>query len=344
MTAQYTRADCLREYLTGANSDGEFQPTGSLSLGGYRSLVEVASLGIVVENALRGVAVLYASGSNPQGPGRIISQDSSLAWQPYGASAPGPFVQYPPTETVLVLESGNAAQFLRVRGTSPIQSGGMGVTLYYLPNNLYGFDNVPSQDALAGVTHYRAGILRNESTNTITSFRRCISKLGTPQVSSSSQLGGSGSGTIGTGGSYQTWPAAGWVQVRSSGGTLKEVVYYTSRTGTVLTVPASGRGLLGTTPTVGSSTDIITPTPGVSVGVDSAGVVAFGTPIQTVASQTIPPTGVVWNLGIIPDTGLEVPVMEPNTQVGLWIKREIPSGCVASPQTVVQLLDSFNSV
>jgi hypothetical protein len=342
MTAQYARADCLREYLTGANSDGEFQPTGSLSLGGHRSLVEVASLGVVVENALRGVAVLYASGSNPQGTGRIISKDSSLAWQPYGASAPGPFVQYPPTETILVLESGNATQFLRVRGTSPMQSGVMGVTLYYLPNNLYGFDNVSSQDALSGITHYRAGMLRNESSNSVTSFRRCIYRLGTPQVSSSSQLGGSGSGTITTGGTYQDWPRSGWAQVRSSGGTLKEVVYYTLRTGVSLTVPVSGRGLLGTTPTAGSSSDVITPVPGVSVGVDPAGVVAFGTPIQTIASQTTSPTGVVWNLGIIPDTGLEVPVMEHNTQVGLWIKREIPPGCVASPQSVVQVLDSFN--
>ena len=48
----------------------------------------------------------------------------------------------------------------------------------------------------------------------------------------SASLSGSGAGTITTAGSLADWPDEGWVQVRNSGGTLKEVVYYTSRSGT----------------------------------------------------------------------------------------------------------------
>lgn len=342
MPNQFQHADALREYLTGAASDGGSQGSPSASLGHFRSSAEAVSLGISIANAISGVTVLFASGGNAVGQGTLTAVDSThLKWQPYGDPLAGVTEVWAGTQTKIVEALNNPSAYLRITAIAPFTAGASQITLSTLYNNAFGFDNVVASDATAGLSQYRATIVRNESGNTVSGFKRWIAQLGTVQVSNGGGLGASGSGTITTTGTFADWPASGWCQVRSSGGTLKEVVYYTSRTTTALTVPNAGRALLGTTATAGSNTDSVYAVPGVAIALEPGGTQAFGSSIQTTASQTTAPTGVTWNLGLDATTGLSIGNMNANTQIGIWIWRQIPAGAVATPSELIEFADTF---
>ncbi len=84
------RADSLREYLTGAASDGGIQIYPNFSLGNYRSATEAVCMGILFDTALTNTYVLYASGKNSEGAGVLLSPTpDTLTWQPNGATEPG---------------------------------------------------------------------------------------------------------------------------------------------------------------------------------------------------------------------------------------------------------------
>jgi hypothetical protein len=289
------------------------------------------------------VTVDFASAANGEGAGILTATDSThLTWTPPGGTV-GNEVEFSGTESKL-LEGGSApGKFLRVTGTTPFSGGPSTITLTDLYNNYFGMDNIAIADAAAGITQYRASIVYNVSGATVESFKRYIASLGTARTSDGAWLTGAGSGTITTSGSLADWPDEGWAQVRNSGGTLKEVVYYTSRSGTTLTVPAAGRGLLGTSATAGANTDVITPVPGIAIAIDPEGVVAASEAIQTIASQTTAPTGVTWNLGITAAGGLNIGTMTPGQQVGIWVRRHIPAGSIASPKAVNRIANTFTA-
>lgn len=339
-----TRADALREYLTGASTAGGAQTDPSLSLGNHRSSTPVVSLGIAIANAVTGAAVDFAGGENGEGVGTLTALDTAtLVWTPPGEVSSGVAVPFSGTVTKLLEGLGKPGKFIRVTGTPPFSVGSAQVTLSHLYESFHGGDNLAAADAAAGITQYRASMLRNDAAFDVLAVKRFVSPLGTPVTSNTGWLSGSGAGSVTTSGSLADWPERGYAQVRSSGGTLKEVVYYSGRTATVLTVPASGRGLLGTSATAGANTDAITPVPGVAIAVDPEGVVAGTEAIQTAASQTTAPTGVTWNLGITAATGLQIGDMAPGEQVGVWVRRHTPAGMVASPKQLIRVSDQFTS-
>lgn len=344
MPALFEHADALREYLTGAASDGGAQSNPSASLGNYRSSTEAVSLGITINNAIAGVSVLYAGGLNGPGVGTLTATDAThLQWQAPGDSSAGAAVTWSGTQTQIV-ESATIGAYLRITATAPFTPGTSQITLAVLYNNQFGMDNVTATQASAGLSQYRASMVRNESGNPVTNFQRYIGQLGTARVSDTAVLGASGAGTITTSGSFADWPASGWCQIETSGGSLREVVYYSSRTITSLTVPSWGRALLGTAAAAGSITDNIYATPGVAIAIDTAGVQASGNLIQTIASQTTAPASVTWNLGLTPATGLQIGTMSANTEVGIWVWRQIPAGAIAVPSDLDKFLDLFNAV
>jgi hypothetical protein len=344
LVARFSHADALSEWLTGATGDGFAQSNPNLSLGGHRSSTEAASLGITIGSPISGVSVLYAGGANPVGQGVLAAVDPfSLTWQPLGASTAGPPAVFASGTSIQVVEALNApGQYLRVQGTTPFVVGQQTVTLAYLANNIFGMDNVSIANAIAGISEYRATILRNESSQPISAFQRYVATLGTPQTSNVTFLGASGSGTITTTGSFATWPTTGWCQIRNAGGTLKEIVYYTARTNTVLTIPAAGRAALFTTPQTGASTDLLYPVPGVAIGLDPAGVQSFGAAIQLIPG-TSAPAGVTWNAEVTAAGGLQVAALNPGQQFGVWLWRQIVGGTIATPLALTELLDSFNA-
>jgi hypothetical protein len=342
---QYTRADSLREYLTGATSDGGAQASPAASLGGYRSSTEALSLGILITGILPGTAVQYAGGANPIGAGILTALDTNhLAWQPAGATQQGPPAFFVSTGDVKVVEAyGAPGQYLRVQGTLPFTPGACGVVLSYLVDNFFGFDDVTITQAAGGFSEYRATVVRNQSTSAIGNFQRWVALLGTPQTPNVGSLPASGAGILSTNGTFIDWPTTGWCRIATSSGSLREIVYYNARTNTALTVPAAGRALLGSSSSAGAATDVISPVPGVALGVDPTGVIPFGTAIQTIANANTPPTGVTWATGITPATGAQIGAMAVNYQVGIWAWRQMPAGAVSTPQAVTLFNDNFNA-
>ena len=342
MPPPYTRADCLREYLTGAASDGGSQSNPLMSLGNYRSSTEAASLGINIANAISGVVLLYAGGANGPGSGLLTATDANtLTWQPPGSTIVGPPSSFSGTSVLGTVEGPSPGQYLRVSATTPFSITQSTITLSYLMDNVFSLGDVNIANAISGVSNYTATIVRNEGTGSVSNFQRYLGLLGSPQPSDSTWLPASGLGTIVTSSSFLTWPTAGWCQVRSSGGTLKETVYYSQRTSTSLSVTT--RALLGTTATAGSSSDVVYPVPGIAIGIDPAGPQSFGSLIQTISSTTTAPIGVTWNQEITPVSGLQIGTLSQNYQVGLWIWRQSPPNLVSTPQALILLNDSFGT-
>lgn len=347
MPALLTRADSLREFLTGAGSDGGSQVSVDACFGNFRSSTEALSFGIQLTSALTNVSVDYASGGNAPGAGTLTCVSANdLAWNDNGESQ-GPTVNLPSNGSTAILEaSGNAGAYIRVTRTSgsAMSGGPCTVTLTTLVNGFFGFPDVTSAQASAGISQYRASIVKNVASGSVLNFLRWITDLAASKVSDGGVLGASGSGTITTTGSFSTWPNTGYAQIMHSDDvTLREVVYYTSRSSTVLTVPAAGRGLLGTSAGAGNTADIVHSTPGVAIALDVNGVQAAGSAIATIAGATTAPAGVTWNLGFTSALGLNIGTLTTGQQIGIWLWRQIPAGAISTPLANIQFSDSYDA-
>ena len=169
-------------------------------------------------------------------------------------------------------------------------------------------------------------MMRNENASQINSVRFALNILGTPRVSAAGQLGASGAGTISiSAGDFTDWPASGWCRIETAADAEREIVYYSSRTTTALTVPAAGRGLLGTSAAAGAADDNIYPVPGIRLAKEAPSADA----IQTIASETTAPTGVTWNSAIRLSDGLQIGNLASLAKYGLWVHRQIPAGAAA---------------
>jgi len=344
MPSALTRCDSLREYLTGAGSDGGAQSNPNSSLGGYRSSTEAISLTAVVTDPIANITINYIGGSNELGAGSLECVDAdTLRWKcaggEYGASQ-----SIANGETKIVETDANPGAYLRITRTSAtaLVPDVSTVTLSRAINNVYAFDDISPAEAVAGDTEYRATLLKNQAATSITSLKRYIGTLGTQQLSDDEQLGSSGAGTISTTGSLSTWPESGWCHIKN-GASTREIVYYSSRTNTTLTVPSAGRARMGTSAAAGAATDTIDAVPGISIAADDDGVTSGAPAIQTIANEGTAPTGVTWNNGITAATGLDIGTMASGDQIGIWIRRDAPAGMASTTANVVKIYDTFDA-
>ncbi len=343
MPAVKTRADSIREYLTGGLYDGFKQIDPLLSLGGYRSSIQCGGQSIIINSPIKGVVIEFAADANAAGTGLLSSvDDKTLTWQPLGSVGPGSEVVFDIPQRVMIVEAPtNFEQFLRIRGKTPFSIAESQITLTPQFDNVFGFGDVLDAEATSGGNYYRATIVRNENSRNVTDFTRWIATLGTSQVSNVAQLGPSGSGTIATSGSFSTWPKTGWCRIVDNVGTLREIVYYSQRTTTVLTIPTTGRDRLGTSGNTGQVDDVLYSVPGIAIALDAAGVQPFGNSMELLANQNTAPTGVTWNTAITSVDGLQIGTMVPGQQYGIWIWREIPTGANYSPLHRVVFHNNF---
>jgi hypothetical protein len=337
MPDQNTRADSLGVYGTGAGADGGTQADPNLSLGGYRSSREVAVLGATLTSPIANVTLNYVSGANGTGSGTLgATGTDTLAWTPPGGTQ-GPAVTVLNGETK-ILEGGGAGganKYVRVTRTSAAAlSGTATVDLSEVYNNDFGLDNVSSAEASAGDSEYRCVCLKNRSSVTIAGVKAYLGLLGTTRVSDGGQLGVSGAGTITTTGSFADWPSSGFCQVKTNLGAIREVVYYTSRTNTQLTVPAAGRGRLATAAAAGASTDSLEAIPGMRLGKEAPTGSSTTGNAQTVANENTAPAGITWNTGTSGAAGVNIGDMAAGAIYYLWMHREVPAGAVAAPSVL----------
>lgn len=345
MPDEKTRADSIRTYLTGAGSDGGAQTDPDASLGNFRSSTLAALMGISITSPISGITVEDVAAENGEGVGSLEASGSSeLKWTPPGGTQ-GVAVTIANGETKIV-EGGGVGEFnkwIRVNRTSasPL-SGTATVTLADVFNDVVGFDNVSSAEASAGDDEYRAVMMKNENPTQIDNLKVFIKTLGTQRVSDTTQLPGAGAGTIETTGSFADWPDQGWCHIKDNGGTTREVVYYSSRTATVLTVPSTGRARLGTSAGAGAADDTLDAVSGIRIGHEAPSGQPAGF-IQTIADEDTAPGAITFNIEITAALGVQIGSLATGNIAGLWIHRETPAGAVADANVLHHIGYQFDA-
>ena len=341
MASEKTRADSIRFYLTGASSDGGAQTDPNAALGNFRSSTLMTFHDAVVTNPISNITIDHISGANAEGAGTITAKTTgSLAWTPPGGTE-GPEVAIANGETKILEGGGAPEQFVRVTRTDALDlTGAATLTLTYTYNDVIGFDDVSAAESAAGDVEYRAAMIKNESASTVQNVIAYINTLGTNQVSGGAQLGASGSGSITLSvGSFSDWPASGFCRIETSGGTLREIVYYSSRTSTTLTVPSAGRGLLGTSAAAGASTDVVMAVPGIRIALEAPSSSA----IQTIVDENTAPTGRTWGTPVTKANGLSIGNMATTDLYGIWIERNVIAGATSEASVLKSLALSFDA-
>jgi len=352
MADEKTRADSLWPYYSGAGSDGGAQADPDACLGNYRSSTVCSLLGNTRTSPISNITIDFIGGANETGDGTLTAIDSdNLAWTPPGGSQ-GASVTIANGETK-VLEGGtDTDKHVRVTRTSAAAlSGTATVTLADSFNNTVGMDNVSSAEAAAGDDEQRGLFLKNESTVAVTLFKAWVKTIGTQRVSAGSQLGASGAGTLAvTSGTFADWDGGadtgGFCRIEEADGTLREIVYYSSRTSTELTVPAAGRELLGTSAAAGAADDKVYCVPGIRLSVETPSHATTGT-IENCATESVIPTagGIAWSSAISAATaGCTLATLAAGNHHGLRIRRAVPAGMVGSAERLNLFDYSFDAV
>lgn len=331
MASTNTRADSLGFYLTGASSDGGTQTDPLAALGNYASSTEVISRVATISNAVANISIVYIAGANPTGNGTLTAVDANtVAWTAPGGTQ-GPSVAISNGQTVVLEDGTDSSRYIRVTRTAAtaISGGPATVTLATaLNNSLVGADVTTAEQA-AGRTEYFAVMLKNRNTSQINAVYAMIGQLGTARISGNTQLGSSGAGSLIVNvGNFDDWPTTGFCRIETNAGALREIVYYSSRTSSTLSVPSWGRGLLGTSAAAGASTDNIYAVPGMRIAPEAPS--PNPGPIQTIASKTSVPSGRTWATGINSTLGVNIGNMAAGAEYGLWIENTVIAGQIST--------------
>lgn len=332
--------DTLRFYLSGAASDGGAQTNPDSSLGNYRSSTEAVRVGVLQSTAIPGLDITLAGrrslGDDTIG---IISSDGAdaITFFTSDAAEAGSTLTIMNGETKIIQDGDTPSRFLRVTRSSADPLEGFATLRFHDQyGNVWGMSD--SSSAVAA-TQYRGPFIKSHGD--VNSIYLRLNELATSAVSSVTQLAGAGAGTIvGAANCFINWPHVGYARVEDSGGTEKEVVYYSSRTSTTLTVPAGGRGLLGTSATAGAGTDVIRSVPGIAIGYENASPLAGGA-IQTIADEYTAPTGITWKRGTTNAGGIGPLALKDGEQVGLWIRRATPTASIGHSKHYVSIACEF---
>ena len=320
-------SDALGLYLTGAASDGGAQTNPAAALGNYRSSTEIKTRIGSVTTPIGRLRIDHIGGGNDLGAGTIRGdENNNLYWTPPGGTE-GAAAFIPVGQSGLLI-GGDTDCSLRIsRPEAVAATGSMGLELFRPVNNLWAGDNIGNTERIPGENTYRAAMLYAHGDYPVTTIRAWIGTLGTQIASDAGQLGASGTGTITTTGSLADWPDTGWAHIRTSAGATREIVYYTSRTTTVLTISAAGhRGLLGSVAGAGAASDTVDAVPGIRIAEETA----VSNQIQTIGSETTAPAAVSWNTSLTAAGGLAIAEIDKAGVHGLWVHREIPANAAAS--------------
>lgn len=328
----FTLADSLSAYRAGLQS-----ATYPDDLGGVRSALEVELLSIIPgnTNTLPQLILRKAFGKNGEGTAYLRATSSTAIKYVSPAATEGTGTSLANNAQEIISTTIDAAKAIRLArdraDVFKLYTKGQGLSLDYkkIYNNVIGQANISNAERVSGDSTYSSFFLRNHSALTASSVFLYLSTLGTDSNSSVAQLPGAGAGTIQiyyTGTSpLLSWPDTGYCLIKTVGGSIREIVYYSAKTINTLTVPAAGRGLLGTAAAGGAADDTIHSIPGVRIGVETP---ASDGSIQRIASNKTAPTGITWYSGTTSATGVSVGSLTAGAQVGVWIHRQIPAGAV----------------
>lgn len=341
MPEEKTHADAVRLLHTSAASDKGAQSDPDACLGGWPAADEAEVLNVSAASLMSNITIDYISGNNEPGTAYLDADTTtSLKFKAPGSASYGASVTIANGETKIVEDGDDPNKYIRVtRTTTDNLTGTATLTLTDVINNVFGLDDVSSAEAAAGDTNRRCIALRNVSTTAIANLKVWLASLGTDATADGGQLPASGAGTITTTDSFADWPAAGFACILN-GTTTREIVYYTSRTDTVLTVPAAGRGAMGTSAGAGAATDECRAIPGSQIWLD-AGTAGQG---PTMANEDTDPAGVSWAAPVREEDAEEQASLAADTAAFLYEKRHVIAGATAQANVLNAFEISFDSV
>lgn len=341
MPAEKTRADAIRKYLTGAASDGAAQADPDAALGLFRSSSLADIMSVSRASAIANIDIDFVSGANDEGAGTLAAAGvNSLNWTPPSPGTVGADVTITSGQVMIIEGANDPAAFVRVTRTSGTDlTGSETDTIADNFNNVIGFDDISTAEASAGDTEYRCGCIKNESGSDVKNIKVWLKTIGTQQDSDTTQLGASGAGTLETTGNFNDWPDAGYVVIKDSGGTEREVIYYSSRTATVLTVPATGRGMMGTSAAAGAATDTLDAIPPIAVGKEAPTSQPSGSfTDKTGAGEGSKPAAVTFSHAITQADAVSIGTLAAGYIYAIWIERHV----AASSTSLASVLNAFN--
>lgn len=341
MPEENTRADSLGRFLTGATTHSGTQTDPDASIGNHQSSTRIVETTVNVVNPISDISVDRVSADNGAGAGSLTATATdAVAWTPPGGSQ-GTAVTIANGETKLVEGSGDPTKFIVVTRNSATSLTGTATVNITIPVNAL-FDDKTSAEASAGDIDYRCECVENLSASQMTNTKVWIGTLGTQRTTDTTQLPASGAGTIETTGSFSDWPTEGFAAVKDSGGTLREAVYYTSRTPTVLTVPAAGRAMLGSSAAAGTATDTVDAVPGIAIALDAPTAQPSGN-FEAPADEATPPTGPTFSTPYTETDALSIGTLNANEIYGVWYERQFPASSTSTPSADAFLKYKFDA-
>jgi hypothetical protein len=326
MAYAYSRGDTLGIYHTKTGVDEQ-----DLGLGGRKDALEYTLGFHVNQYQIPPLVILALSGNNTAEAVLSAKSASTLAFT--GTSGTEGSESSCAARDSVLLEDTDTSKWCRVYRDTDYSAADLGgfFNLECFPqiHSVVGGDIVTVSGSVQN--YYSSLMLSNHSSQgeAVTLLKAYIGTLGTQRLSGTTQLGGAGSGTIKTATTdgFDDWPLSGWCRITTNAPALREIVYYSSRTSDTLTVPADGRGRLGTAAAAGAATDSVDAVPGIRIGYES---MDSNGEIQTIANHATAPTGITWDTDITEALGLSIGTLNPRENAGLWIHREIPANVSAS--------------
>ncbi len=333
MAEQYTQADTLQYYLTGATSHEGSQSDPDASLGNYRASTKDEFLEALNSSISLGgcsLTVVRVRDTSGPGTGTLTAVDANtVTWTPPSGSA-GPNVAIANGQTKLVPGNDKNRYIVITRTSATGMSSSTGVEYDLKHPNVMGFNDVSSAKASSGDDWYRCLAAVNASSNGLSNVKLQLAQLGTAQISDTGQLPASGAGTISTSGSFSTWPDSGAVAIYN-GSSLREIAYYSSCDNSNLNVPVAGRGHLGTTAAAGASTDDLYAIPNMRIEYELPSSQPSGN-FTTAADQYTAPAGITFEIPVLDSERLEVGDIASGNQFGIWVHRQLPAGSSSEPE------------
>jgi len=328
-----THVDSLGLFLTGATSDGGVQADPDLSFGNYRSSSRLEQIGFQIANPIHGIVIERLGGGNGYGLGSLeaVAGGAALRWTS-PEEEPGEPVEIANGQTKMLESGGDYRKFIVVsRNTALPLKGTATVLLIPVYNDVIASSNVSDGERVAGEVKLRCIALKSlHAQYSIMNLKVWVGTLGNQQISDAGQLPGAGAGTLATTGTFTDWPDSGFCRITTAAGTLREIVYYSSRTATVLTVPAAGRGLLETAAAAGAASDKLDAVPGVKIAKEAPAGGHFS--VAANENDTSAVSGLDWSTGITGDTGIVCGSLAMNEIVGIWLWLLVVAGQSASPK------------
>lgn len=323
MATPYTRGDSLGIYRS-------ISDAGAFGLGGSKSGIETGA-GFLTTTPIPQLVILAVSGANGVGQGLLsVSGTNQLKWKAPGGTA-GTAVTIAPYETKLIEDGTDAYKWIRVYWDGDYSQAALG------GDDLINILPIYHEGRIDSVEHEYIGYVLSNHSATATDIENIICGYleGDPVTTSIAQLPSSGAGTIqGAANAFANWKAAGYARIMTNAPAQREIVYYTSRTDTVLTVPSGGRALFGTSAAAGLFTDSVYEHPGFEVAIEVAD--ADGR-IQEITNRTTAPTSVTFTSGN-PTHAL----LTSNGNLGLWIHYHTPSVAVGNVGSTFGLVVAFD--